>query len=584
MCGIYGVMNISHAGKEIYKGLKELEYRGYDSWGIAVSDDKKILQEKHVGKLKENGEHLPESNWGIGHTRWATHGGVTIENAHPHMDCTQSFTLVHNGIVENADRMQSLLKKQHHFVSQTDTEVIVHALEEALEKDVLIKALRSVFLSLMGMNACVVMSAKTHEIIAVKNGSPLVLGKKDAAWILSSDLPSLLGHIDTVHVLEDGEMVVLSQTGACLYDVCTGKKKQLRMYAALAKSEVCGLGEYHHYFEKEFHEASSVLQMIAKRKDKDFAGVSEEIQKTGGVVLLGCGTASYAGKYGEYVLATIAHIPSMSLQANESEHMLTAWPKAVALCISQSGETADLLHVVHKMKIQRIKTIAFVNVGMSSLDRQCDTSVLLNSGREVSVTSSKAFVVMTGMLFLLAHRIIGKQNMARKMLEVASRQMDIIASDKYLTYIHPVAKLLSKQEHVFVLGKGMYYPLALECALKLKEIGYLHAEGFASQELKHGMLALIQKGSVCIVFAPDDETYMECISSAMEVKARGGYIIGITSRKHAAFDIVLPVKECKEATFFVMVTVVHVLSYQVALVTNDDIDKPRNLAKSVTVK
>lgn len=584
MCGIYGVMNIDHAQKKILEGLRKLEYRGYDSWGIAVGQNKRVIVEKHAGRVGTSVSLLPDSSFGIGHTRWATHGGVTDANAHPHTDCTGRLALIHNGIVENFAELRKSLRK-HRIVSETDTEIVAHLIEEEMKARSFVEAVQAAFRRLKGLNALVVLDSTTAQIVAVKNGSPLVLGKKRKAWILSSDLSSLGGSASSVKVLEDGEVVVIGKRGVQVKSIAESKWKAPKMKKHAAYAKHLRLGKYRHFLQKEIAEQPEVLLRILRTKQHTCNVLVEEVKKKGSVMFSGCGTASYAALVGEYLFSK-AGIPSRSVQGNEFSHTLPALSTStLPIFLSQSGETADIIEPLRELKKKGIATASLVNVASSTLDRMSDISVRLLAGPEVSVASTKAFTAMVATLYLLAHAVVGSEDRARRVLSEVSKAMARMCSPVYgEKHILPVARKLAESGHLYILGRGSMYPIALEAALKIKETTYMHAEGFSGGELKHGMIALIERGSPCIVLAPDDETYDEMVSNAMEVKARGGFIIGITSRRDSVFDAVIPVEMFGDATLFTATVAVQLLAYHIAVLRGNDVDKPRNLAKSVTVK
>lgn len=585
MCGIFGYIgNKNNAANLVLEGLKTLEYRGYDSWGIAVRKNNKIVLEKHIGKIGDAKTILPHSNLGIGHTRWATHGGVTDENAHPHLDCAQTIAVVHNGIVENHQSIgQKLLKNGHKFASDTDTEVIVHLIEENLKKDDFKNSVRNAFMSLTGLNAIVVENCKTGEIVSIKNGSPLIIGKGVNQNYIASDASAIIPHTRTVCFLEDNELAVLNDQ-IYLYDAKSGKRIDPKFTEINWEIKKNDKGKFKHFLLKEINEQPHILAGAASLYREESKNLAKLIQNAKGTFMLGCGTASYAALAGTYLFSSLAKIHVNFSIASEFEYIedyLTS--KSLVIPISQSGETIDVLEPVMKAKEKGARIAAVVNVLGSTLYRKADYKFLLGAGIEKAVISTKAFISMYSLLLLTAYTIRNEQEKGLEILLQASSDLKSLLSNT--SQIEETAKLLKNKDHVYIIGRGLSYVAALEAALKLKETAYIHAEGFAGGELKHGVIALIEKGTPCIVLAPNDETFDAIVSNSEQVKARGGFIIGIGPRNHKSFDIHLSTGDNLQGTFIAQITTIQLLSYYLAIIRgNNDPDKPRNLAKSVTVK
>lgn len=592
MCGIFGYIGRrSDAPTLILEGLKTLEYRGYDSWGIAAKQNDKIILEKHVGKIgnsKLNSRllHL-KSGLAIGHTRWATHGGVTIENAHPHVDCKQQIAVIHNGIIENFQELKKELQdKKHTFVSETDTEVAAHLIEEHLKKDGFATAVRKSFNQLKGMNAIVVMSSKSSEIVAAKNGSPLVIGIGSKEFFLASDAAGILKYTKKVLFLEDNKMVILGKT-LKLISLPEGAEAKPKFTTLAWKFEEAEMGKYPHFFIKEIHEEPRIIENTALNSLISAQKLAALIDKAFGIFLIACGSASYAAIGGTYLFSKIAkkHVNfSIGSEFKYMEDFIT--DKTLIIPISQSGESIDVIEPVSRMqKTKHAKVAAIVNVLGSTLYRIADYKLLLESGPEKAVVATKSFSAMLAVLILTAYTLAGKQKKGQQLLTRAAKNVKQILSEQYIKKIKIVADGLKNKEHIYVIGRGLSYAAALEATLKIKEATYIHAEAFPGGELKHGVIALIEKGTPCIVFAPNDETYFDIISNAQEIKARGGYIIGIGPRENLVFDEFLNTDDIEEATLLPQVTIAHLLGYYLALARGmKDPDKPRNLAKSVTVK
>jgi len=587
MCGIYGfVSQNKHQADEILEGLKLLEYRGYDSWGVAVKLKNQISVEKSTGKIGNAKISLPESNIGIGHTRWATHGGVTVANAHPHLDCQKTIAVVHNGIIENYQELKKdLNKKGHKFISETDTEVFAHLVEEFLKKEGFATAVRNAFNKIQGLNAIVAMNSLSGEIIAAKTGSPLVVGIGKKEFYISSDAVGIVKRTRKAIFLEDNQMIILGKKLQLLH-LPDGKKIKPKIQNLNWKFEEAQKGKFKHFLLKEIYEQPHVLENIAINYNETTKKLSGLISKAFGTFMLGCGSASYAALSGTYLFSKIAkkHVNFVvGSEFNYLEEYITA--KSLVIPISQSGETIDVVEPVSKVKKRGATIAAITNVLGSTIYRQSDYKILLNAGVEKAVVGTKSFTAMVAVLLLTAYTNAKKQDKGQEVLLQAADNISEILKEGFIAKIKKVGRKLRNKEHVYVLGRGLSYATALEATLKLKETSYVHAEGFAGGELKHGVIALIEKGTPCIIMAPNDETYADIISNAQEVKARGAYILGIGPKDNPVFDEYLPTKDCQEATIIPQVVIAQLLAYYLALEKGiKDPDKPRNLAKSVTVK
>jgi len=585
MCGIFGYLgNKKNAGDLILEGLKTLEYRGYDSWGICVKlNTGKIYLEKHVGKIGE--AKLPPllSSCGIGHTRWATHGGVTKANAHPHTDCNNRIIVVHNGIVENFEELKSeLIKKGHHFKSETDTEVIAHLVEDKIKKKKdLTTSVYDVFNEITGLNAVIVFYPEKEEFVAVKNGSPLIFGVKNEEFFLASDSSAILNHTNKVYFLEDDDFLYVSKTGYKLFDK-NCHNKSFKFITLDYKQEQSNLGSYPHFMIKEINEQPTVLENIIRNEKENIINFSKKIKQAYGTYFIGCGTAFYACLAGTYLFSKIAKRHINTSIASEFSYLVDFLKeKSLVVALSQSGETIDVISSLKMVKEKKVKIFAITNVLGSSLCRMSDYKILLNAGPEKSVCSTKAFTAKMAVLYLLAHSLNGGyEKGAININQAIDETKKLLKSNK----IASLANKLKNKKHIYVLGRGVSYAAALESTLKIKEVSYIHAEGFAAGELKHGVIALIEKGTPVIVYNPEDETYRDTISSSYEVKARGAYVIGISSKNDPVYDYYIHVKNCQDATVIPNVVVAQLLGYYLALAKGLDPDKPRNLAKSVTVK
>jgi glucosamine--fructose-6-phosphate aminotransferase (isomerizing) len=592
MCGIFGYAGSRRdAADVVLAGLRLLEYRGYDSWGIAVAHEDGMALEKRVGKIGDATTDLPDSRVGIGHTRWATHGGVTEANAHPHRDCAGRLALIHNGIVSNYRALRDpLARAGHRFRSETDTEVVVHLLEEWLARtppgpDQLPDALMAAFRQLQGLNAITVLDVHTGQVAAAKSGSPLILGWGDRANLLASDASALLAHTRRVTYVEDGQAALVTPDSIRLFDIETGRELAPVVTQVEWEAEAVALAGHPDFMTKEIHEQPSVLRRIA-------AGGADHVRTLAGflgdaqdIYVVGCGTAAHAALVARYFMAQIAGRRLTVVAASEFAHLsrlLTE--RSAVLALSQSGETIDVIDAVHAARRQGARIAALVNVPGSTLWRLADCAIPLGAGPERCVLATKSFTAKLATLLGTAYALAGQPGAGGALVHAAANEIERLLGDDRRARIRQLAQRLDRHEHLFVLGRGVSYPLALEAALKVKEVSYLHAEGFAGGELKHGVIALIEPGTPCLVLAPSDETQADMLSGAMEVKARGAMLIGLAPESHEMFDEHIAVADLGAATAIVNTVPAQLLAYDLARLRGHDPDKPRNLAKSVTVK
>ena len=594
MCGIFAYAGQStEAADMILDGLRRLEYRGYDSWGVAVRNNGGILTEKQVGKIGGATVDMPPSTAGFGHTRWATHGRVTQENAHPHTDCSGRLAVIHNGIVENFDelRHEVLASGKHTFRSETDTEVVVHMLEDALalcgdQPEAVVDAVRAVFNRLEGMNAIMVLDSRADTLIAVKNGSPLVVGYGAGANYIASDASALLPHTKKVTFLSDGEMVVLSPDGVLTRDVASGEARQPEITELDWDVELAELGEYPHYLIKEIHEQPAIVRSIALTQGELAQKLADMVRDSFGTFFIGCGTAGNAALTGQYLFSRIArhHVNfEVGSEFGYLEHFLT--PRSLVIALSQSGETIDVIEpLVRAKKEKGIQIAALVNVLGSTLYRLADYHVLLNAGPEKCVLATKSYTAKLAVLTLTAYAMDGRLDEGKNLLLRAADLIEEQLTEQQKAHIAQLAERIYESADMFVIGRGLSYAASLEAALKIKEVSYIHAEGFPGGELKHGVIALIEPGTPCVVFAPNDETRGGILSGAQELKARGAYIIGVSPEPSDAFDYHIRVGDAGDASPIVNAVPAQLLAYNLSIKRGTDPDKPRNLAKSVTVK
>jgi glucosamine--fructose-6-phosphate aminotransferase (isomerizing) len=587
MCGIFGFVATSEQEPDVVlRGLRFLEYRGYDSWGIAVGNNGTVEVDKATGPISDASTKLPNAKIALGHTRWATHGGVTEANAHPHSDCGKRFALIHNGIVENYQDLAGRLGPGHRFLSQTDTEVLVHLMEEEIECEPdFLRALLTVFRQVEGLSAVAVLDAKSGRIAVAKNGSPVALGWGQDTMYLASDPSALLEHTRRMTFIEDGQAALLSAAGVDLVDVRTGESVQPEVREVTWDTHGAGLDGYSHFMAKEIHEQPAILRQIADRKTGDASVLASMIHDARDVYLIGCGTAHHAAMSGRYLLAEFAGANSTSAVASETtliEPLLG--PTSLVVAFSQSGETVDVLEAVRAARLRGAKIAALVNAEGSSLDRFADLSVLLECGLERCVLATKTYTAMVAMMHLVARELGGEIKLGvKEVREAGSRMESLLDRETVHGLIKNTARRIVDHQHLFVLGRHRNYPLALEAALKIKEVSYLHAEGFPSGELKHGVIALITNGTPCLLLAPDEDFRREALAAAAEVHARGAFTVGFSPREEVEFDITLPLRGGTSAPYEIA-GASQLLAYELALLLGCDPDKPRNLAKSVTVK
>lgn len=586
MCGIFGYVGDQESASEfILDGLKLLEYRGYDSWGIAVKKDKNIVVDKHVGKIGLATVDLPKSTIGVGHTRWATHGGVTVANTHPHLDCKKQIAVVHNGIIENyLELKEDLIKKGHKFITETDTEVVPHLIEDFLEKEAFSSAVRDTFNLLKGLNAIVVVNVVSKEIVAAKTGSPLVIGVNNKGMYIASDASGILKHTNKVLFLKDKEMIILGKE-AQLFSLPKGEKLKPVFETIDWKIEEAEKGKYEHFMLKEIYDQPKVIRNIAKNHMEQIEYLAKAVDGAKGTFFIGAGTAYNACLAGSYLFSKVAkmHInTAFASEFNYLEDFLTK--ESLIIALSQSGETIDVVEPLNRAKEKGSKIVALTNALGSTIYRLSDYKFLLEAGPEKAVASTKAYIAKLAILLMLTLAMVNKASYGKKLLLEAADEIERILETENIKKIKDIAKKIGKAEHIYTIGRGISYPTSLEAALKIKEVSYVHTEGLAGGELKHGPIALITKNTPCIVFAPKDETYEAVISNAMEIKARGGFIVGISSEEPEVFDELIKLSDIKEANVISQIVPAQMLGYFIATAKGYDPDKPRNLAKSVTVK
>lgn len=593
MCGIIGILETqskSELAKESVELLKKLEYRGYDSWGIATVNGK-IEVDKKVGKVTTTTLTNP-TNLVLGHTRWATHGGVTKENAHPHIDCNGEVAIVHNGIVENyLELKEQLIANGHAFKSETDTEVIVHLIESEFTKHGdLYAAVKTAIKSIKGTFGLVVASTRSpNQIITARKDSPIAIAINDKKAIISSD-PLAFTEYSKAYFLENGEMANLKiKDGKIAIDFYNFQidtsvvKKEMPINITKQDSE---LGKYTHFMEKEINQQPETLLNILNQDFEKIKDIAQDIAMAKHVVLPVCGTSRHAAIIGKHIISQITNKNIEAMIASEFTYFADKLtPETLIIAVSQSGETADVLECTRKAKKNGCRVIAIVNTPTSSLARESDKVMYINCGTEVAVASTKAFLNQVAAFYLLAHCMAGKLNEATS--DITNLSKLITANLPYFdSKAKEIATVLKDKKDAYYLGKGVNFAVALEGALKLKEISYIHAEGMPAGELKHGTLALIDKETPVFLLAPTDYTHSDIISSGMETKARGATIIGISNEKHPSFDHFVQLPTLKNKLCYPLIETIplQLIAYHTSVLLGRNIDKPRNLAKSVVVK
>jgi glucosamine--fructose-6-phosphate aminotransferase (isomerizing) len=588
MCGVFGyVGQRADVGGFLMRGLQTLEYRGYDSWGVAIGRAGRVEVAKRAGRIAGARAAFAPAEIGFGHTRWATHGGVTEPNAHPHLDCTGELAVIHNGIVENHRTLRAELERRgHRFTSETDSEVIAHLLEERITAgDDIGAALASVFARLEGLNAVVAMDARTNEMAAVKHVSPLVAGLGDGGAYIASDALALRPHVSRVLYLEDGQLLRMTRDGLVLLDRATLVALPLAWVELSGVGADAALGDYPHFMAKEMAEQPEVLDRLASSAVDQIQTLAAEIASARSVVLVGCGTAANAALTGRSLLARLARVSAPVVVGSEfAETAAMLGPGDLVIALSQSGETVDIIEGMLDARARGARLGAIVNVEQSTLDRMVDVRVHLGAGPEQCVLATKSYTAKVGVMLMLAHELAGTGTAGAALVRTAAAGLRSMLDERAVEPLRAVASQVHRAQHLFVVGRGLAYPSALEAALKIKEVSYIHAEGFAGGELKHGVIALIEQGTPCLVYAPSDATRADALSGAMEMKSRGGIIIGIGPEPDPAFDVHLPTPEVDSAFPIVGALPAQMIGYHAALARGNDPDRPRNLAKSVTVK
>ena len=604
MCGIIGYVGFRDARTVLIESLKRLDYRGYDSAGVAIVD-KKLKIYKDRGEIAKIEKQIPplKGTTGVGHTRWATHGTVTKENAHPHLSCDKKIAIVHNGIIENFNTLkEELIKKGHIFLSETDSEVIAHLIDDVYKGN-LEDALIATTKKIKGSYAIVAVSQdEPGKIVGVRKESPLVIGVGDSENFLASDITAFLKYTNRVMFLNDGDLCVITANAISVSDKNQKHitKKEEFITWDIKDSEKSG---FPHFMLKEIYDQPETVHHVLRGRISEieetitFPEQVEKLLKTDitSIHIVACGTSFYAGLVGKYIIEQLTNISVFNELASEYRYFGTRNENSLVIAITQSGETADTLAALREAQLSGCRTLVVTNVIGSTATRIADGYILQQSGPEIGVAATKTFTSQIIVLFLIALKlsliqkklgsnelynyIVQLKALPRYVRDILQRSNEIIA----------IAKQLKDAKSVFFIGRGINYPLALEGALKLKEISYIHAEGFAAGELKHGPFALLTDETPVVAIVTQDETYEKILANIGEIKARGSKVIAITEDKDTETeklaDFVLRFPAGSHVLPCIPITVIlQLLAYHVAHLRKCPIDKPRNLAKSVTVE
>lgn len=609
MCGIVGYLGNKKATEVLVEGLSKLEYRGYDSAGVAVNTGNELSIRKFKGRLAVLSDDLEKSpiqgNLGIGHTRWATHGEPSDVNSHPHFNKDKSIAVVHNGIIENYMELKEELQKEgYEFLSQTDTEVIAHLVDKYYEGN-LFDAVYNATRKLRGAYAIgAICKDNNNELVAVRKDSPLIVGLGEGENFIASDIPAILKYTKNVYFLENGEFVhIQNDTVTVLDENRNVVKKEINEITWDVES--ASKGGYEHFMLKEIYEQpNGVKETLVRRLDEngdikldDIKMTKEDLEKINKVYIIACGTAYHAGLVGKYAIEKFAKIPVTCDIASEFRYNDPFVDEnTLVILVSQSGETADTLASLRYAKDKGARIMSVTNVVGSSIARESDDVFYTWAGPEVSVASTKAYTTQLVSFYMIALDFAIKKGsitkeyyheMIEKLKQMPEKVTKALEQENYIK--EDIAKSIKDKDNAFYLGRGLDYSIAMEGALKIKEISYIHAEAFAAGELKHGTIALIEKGTPVIAIATQDSLFEKMVSNMEEVRARGAYVIAVAKEKNKevekSADKVIYIPDVDDILSSIL-TVLHLqlLSYYAAIERGCDVDKPRNLAKSVTVE
>jgi len=609
MCGIVGYIGDKKAVSILLSGLKKLEYRGYDSAGIATLGSEGIVVKKDIGKIDEVDKKVKfdelEGNIGLAHTRWATHGKVTKENAHPHSDVDKKIVIIHNGIIENYNELKNGLEKDGcKFISETDTEVLAHLIRKNYSGD-LKKAVIGALKKVEGAYGLGVMCKDNPDIlVAARKDSPLIIGVGKGENFIASDVPAILEHTKEVIYLDDGEVGVLTKDNVEIFDL-EGKKKEKEINKIEWDAEQAGKQGYDDFMLKEIFEQPKVIADTVEGRinntdvviSKELGLSDNEIKKIKRIIIVACGTSWHAGLVGEFMIEELAKIPVEVEYASEFRYRDPIVDEGtIVIAISQSGETADTLAAMKEAKKKGAKIISIVNVKGSSIDRESDARLYTRAGPEIGVASTKAFTAQLVVLYLITvyfgkiRGLLPEEQVSNRVRDLRKLPLQMQAILEEKDYIKLHADKFYDKKNALYLGRGINFPIALEGALKLKEISYVHAEGYPAAEMKHGPIALIDKEMpVVVVATKDDRTYKKVVSNIEEVKSRGGVVIAIETkgekelRNIVDHNLYVP-ENSYILTPLLAVIPLQLLAYYIAKKRDCDVDQPRNLAKSCTVE
>lgn len=599
MCGIVAYSGKQNCPNLIIDGLKKLEYRGYDSAGISLEKDNKIITLKEIGRV-DNLEKLLQKEQGqsfcaIGHTRWATHGKPSVANSHPHNDCSNLVSIVHNGIIENYAPLKAELEaKGHIFKSQTDSEVIAHLIEENLKNQDFARAFFKTIKQIKGAFAIAALYAKEPgKIMAAKNQSPLVLGVAKEGFFLASDVPAFLEHTNKAVFLEDGDIAEIKETSYKIFDADL-KEQNRKVNTINWDVATAQKGGYGHFMLKEIYEqpqsTKDTLLTLKNGFEQSFGFTKEQAQNIKGIYLVACGTAYHASLCAKYMLEDYAQIPVEVETASEFKYRKIAFCKDwLFVAVSQSGETADTIAAIKNAKAAGLKVMSVCNVVGSTITRLSDITLYTHCGPEISVASTKAFTAQLVVLYSFALNLalaLGRldktqfDKLYQGLEKLPALMKEVLNQNEK---IKQLAKTVYKKEDFIFLGRNSAYPIALEGALKLKEISYLHAEGFAAGEIKHGPIAVIEEGTPVLALVAKGPLEEKMLSNCQEVKARGADLIIISDDKEIKEAIKVPFEQ---GFLFPILSaiILQFFAYYIAVLRGRDVDRPRNLAKSVTVE
>lgn len=581
MCGIIGYTGKRDAAPILVEGLKKLEYRGYDSFGVATAEGALSVVKKE-GRISNHAvtAGILKGKRGIGHTRWATHGVPNDQNAHPHTDCTNHIALVHNGIIENyAELKRELIKRGHVFRSETDTEAIVHLVEEEYaKKNHLLEAVRTAVSLLKGSYALLVLSSDTEEIVAARNASPLVIGIGDGETFIASDITPMLEYTERVVFLEDGDIATVCLDTVNIYQ--DGNRVNRPVELIDWSVEDGKKGGFAHYMVKEIYEQPQVFYNTIRGTDDTLLPDYHTLKDP--VTVVACGSSYHAGLIFKYLLEECCQIPARLDYASEFRYYPSP-ASGLVIGITQSGETADTLMALRLAKAHNCHTLAITNVLGSTVTRLADTTLYMRAGPEISVAATKSFIAQLAVLMQIVNSFCGN-NHTETLLDAHKAIEEVLLMD-----LSETVGVCENAQSIFYVGRGPFYPVSLEGALKMKEISYIHAEGYAAGELKHGPFALLSEKTPVIAICMPGETYDVMISNIKEMKARGSPVIAIGRAGDTDLpeicDLFIPIPGANLLTQILTATVVlQMIAYHTAEKLGRDIDRPRNLAKSVTVE